>query len=422
MRLTTLDVGPSRMSQEPTVMDHATLFWYQYQPNHSEQTPKSTVPDHRSQLSHRCSPTPNAIATTDIAISDDLRLRPSRSDRDAHVAPPTYHNTHVEIWLEDVRIAEIPIRTLVRFSINAAHTFPKPQHGKIEGKDLEAHRSFAGDQSAMAAVHNISQKRYDITLPGDPWLPSAKAVLIVLDWMRINSTLRHHETPTQLVLSRLLARIDLVDIVDVFAVALSFHLRPRTSWLRPLRMEIYRRLTVAPPHCLDFKLIRECLPVDQDDCECIVGGILKRLITSYLDYRDEHVYAPQDVQQIEQYVLQDGLLRSRVGDCRCTRERRKRVEPPHVKRPNSNHDLEMSWAGRLDLGLQKLCIAHTEQARLQQADESCEFGEGKEKVSAFVIEGGNNRRRRRRRPRRKQIAVGKSKEAENTGSEQLAHM
>ncbi|KAK5174579.1 uncharacterized protein LTR77_001660 [Saxophila tyrrhenica] len=197
----------------------------------------------------------------------------------------------VAIMLRGIRVYEIELRTLKRFSTTAWQTFGRST--SIPRTDPQQELTF-----------DIEDARF--------WqLPSPSAVRVVLQWMDLAK-----ETAGNDLLPRLTAPggCTFHFACEVYAATIIFNVRPRkisNQALEPLMKHVSTQ-----PSKLTLQTVHELLPID--------NVLMTRCITAAFENRENRKYFPGEISAIKTYLKVDPELDSRFND--IGRSRRRKVQ------------------------------------------------------------------------------------------------
>ncbi|KAK5127937.1 hypothetical protein LTR85_005054 [Meristemomyces frigidus] len=259
----------------------------------------------------------------------------------------------VDVYIDEKFVRTANLKQLVRFSVVAAETFPRPQPDSEDDKAEED----AGQMLHKQAGDGIDKNRVIVTAPkihsrpaltqeqadfltllygnrstktdlyapmaesakmvtapaaeekdwetlkaspqrkvltlhlsGVPKQPTTMAGIACLEWMDFNRSAKHRDRLTYLMMPDS-ANCPLTVLVDLQAAALSFELRPSST---ALRQEILVRLSTEAPMRPDMQFVWEHLPSDD--------AIVKRMVTAYFEHWERYNYTDDESEAILNYV------------------------------------------------------------------------------------------------------------------------
>ncbi|SMR48201.1 unnamed protein product [Zymoseptoria tritici ST99CH_3D1] len=229
----------------------------------------------------------------------------------------------VDVYIMDEFIEAIPRRVLIRFSIVAAKTFPRPVNpgNKIQAapttetsdrsqspRDSGYHGSpgpAAGHRARASPVqtstivtsplHSSAPKgRKQLKLYLDaPEMPSYDAVQTALKWMKDNADADGSARLLDYGPSSL-EDAQLIDLIDLYQTALCFDIRP---FPKRIRIEILSRLTNNRPDVNTFAQLSRFLPIDD--------SAIARAINSFHDFWRAKEYTSEEMSAFSAFLDQE---------------------------------------------------------------------------------------------------------------------
>ncbi|KJX92645.1 hypothetical protein TI39_contig5834g00012 [Zymoseptoria brevis] len=229
----------------------------------------------------------------------------------------------VDVYIVDEFVEAVPRQVLIRFSIVAAKTFPRPvkSSNKTEAagttersdqpqspRDSGYHGSpkpVAGHRTTSPAVqtgtilrsplHSSAPKgRKQLSLFLDaPEMPSFEAVQTALKWMKDNGDADSSARLLDYGPSSL-GGIQLIDLIDLYQVALCFDMRPFPN---RIRFEIFNRLTNNRPDVNTFRQLTRFLPLDD--------SAVARAINSFHDFWRAKEYSAEELSEFDAFLAEE---------------------------------------------------------------------------------------------------------------------
>ncbi|KAK4546569.1 hypothetical protein LTR36_001786 [Oleoguttula mirabilis] len=281
----------------------------------------------------------------DYGKKQTKQLKPSSKSK-----PRPVELIHVYIGSNSINnfVGTIGLKPAVRFSEEATMAFPKPlqigEHDKPESgdakreeaggqggdHDLDAGERGSEEQESETSSNAPLKKVLILNLSDVAQQPSAQAVVNCLAWIEANKS-KHDEPLTKFTPPKG-SNISLLPLVDRYAAALSFGMRP---FPLALRNEIMDLLNTEKPLQADVQYISEHLPTGD--------SITKRMVTAYFECRENDEYADEEAEAIFDYVESVEALSQRFLEVEQSRERFRKREEKAQRSAEARGKAQVEW-------------------------------------------------------------------------------